>query len=293
LLRKTRPDLVIQAASLISPWSIIGRDHPTAKILGSAGIGIQLPAQLPIVINLMQIIRDLGWTIPVANLSMPDIIHPILETRGLAPTIGLGNVSILHLRVLAAWKQRHRAAVSCEQPLIRVVGHHRQVYDVMQSTPPHDDRYRVQVYVGENGQRDDDLAYMGEPFPPGRVYNTITAASTLPVLRALLPGAKPRRFSAPAPFGLPGGYPVKIEQGNVALDLPDGAHLSSLTEYNQRLGKLDGVERIEADGMVHFTEAAQSAVRQLDPGLAESLDPWDLKDRTDRLLSIIREMGPV
>ncbi len=131
LLRKTRPDLVIQAASLISPWSIIGRDHPTAKILSSAGIGIQLPAQLPIVVNLMQVIRNLGWTIPVANLSMPDIIHPILETRGLAPTIGLGNVSILHLRTLAAWKQRHQTAISCEQPLIRVVGHHRQVYDVM------------------------------------------------------------------------------------------------------------------------------------------------------------------
>ena len=86
---------------------------------------------------------------------------------------------------------------------------------------------------------------------------------------------------------------MKIEPGNVALDLPDGAHLASLTEYNQRLGKLDGVEKIEADGMVHFTEATQSAVREIDPGLAESLDPWDLKNRTDRLQMIIREMGPV
>ena len=213
LLRQTKPDLIIQAASLISPWSIIGRDHPTAKALSAAGIAIQLSMQLPIVINLMQIMRELGWTIPVANLSMPDLIHPILETRGLAPTIGLGNVSILHLRAMAAWKQREHSAVLREEPLIRVIGHHRQVYDVMQASAPKDDQYRVQVYIGEEGERDDDLCYRGLPFPPGPVYNVITAASALPVLGALLPGATARRFSAPAPFGLPGGYPVKIEQG--------------------------------------------------------------------------------
>ena len=39
-------------------------------------------------------------------------------------------------------------------------------------------------------------------------YNAVTAAATLPVLEALLPGAPPLRWSTPAPDGLPGGYPV-------------------------------------------------------------------------------------
>ena len=293
LIRKVRPDLVIQAASLVSPWSIIGRDHPVAGAIGAAGIGIQLPGQLPVVLNLMQVIRDLGRNIPVANLSMPDIIHPILATRGLAPTIGLGNVSIQHLRVLAALKARREASPAGRAPLVRLIGHHQQVYGVMQATPPDDPANRVRVYLGEAGERDDGLAYEGTPFPPGPVYNVITAAAALPVLGALLPEAVPRRFSAPGPLGLPGGYPVTIDQGEVALDLPAGVDPDEAVAFNHRIGRLDGVAEIGPDGAVRFTGAAEAAVRDVDPCLAEPLDPWNLADRTGRLLQIIRDMGPV
>lgn len=290
LLRKVQPDLVVQAASLISPWSIIGRAHPTAKALNAAGIGIQLPVQLPVVLNLMQVVRDLGLTVPVANVSMPDLIHPILASRGLAPTVGLGNVSIIHLRVLAALKPRRQATDSGDETLVRIVGHHKQVYDVMQATPPEDAEKRVRVYIGEAGVRDDGLAYRGTPFPPGPIYNVITAASALPVLEALLPDAPPRRFSAPGPQGLPGGYPVRIAQGTVTLDLPGGEDPDSAVAFNRRLGALDGVAGIDADGIVQFTETAAEAVAGVDPCLAEPLNPWNMDDRTDRLLKIVREI---
>ena len=220
-----------------------------------SGIGIQLPAQLPIVLNLMQAVRGLARPIPVANVSMPDIIHPVLATKGLAPTVGLGNVSILHLRAMAALKQRRQGSGAGNGPLIRLIGHHKQVYDVMQATPPDDPENRVRVYLGEAGARDDGLAYEGTPFPPGPIYNVITAASALPVLGALLPGAAPRRFSAPAPQGLPGGYPVKIDQGGVTLDLPDHVDLDQAVAFNHRIGALDGVAGIGADGVVRFTQA--------------------------------------
>ncbi len=291
MVHKVQPDLIIQAASLISPWSIIGRDHPTAKALNTAGIGVQLPAQLPIVMNVMQVVRDIGLTVPVANLSMPDFIHPILAARGLAPTIGLGNASIIHLRAMAALKQRQQTRDSHSEWLIRVIGHHKQVYDVMQATPPDDVQKHVRVYIGEEGQREDGLAYMGTPFPPGPIYNVITAASALPVLGALLPDAPPRRFSAPGPLGLHGGYPVTIDQGSVTLDLPDGVDMAEACAYNQRMGALDGVAQIEPDGMVWFTQAAADAVRDVAPCLAEPLDPWNLTDRTRRLRKIVSGMG--
>ena len=134
---------------------------------------------------------------------------------------------------------------------------------------------------------------MATPFPPGPVYNVITAASALPVLGALLPGAGPRRFSAPGPQGLPGGYPVKIGQDGVALDLPGSVSLDQAVAFNQRLGALDGVAGIGTDGAVRFTQAAEAAVRDLDPVLAEPLDPWNMADRTDRLLALVRDMGPL
>ena len=290
LLRRERPDLIVQAASLISPWSIIGRDHPTAGTLAAAGIGIQLPMQLPIVLSLMTAVRELGLEIPVANLSMPDIIHPVLGTRGLQPTIGLGNVSILQLRCLSAWKQREQQAATTAGPLLRLVGHHCQVYDVMQARAPQQAQDRVRVFIGDEEVTHNDLAYRGRPVSPGRVYNQITAAAALPVLASLLPGAAPLRFSAPAPLGLPGGYPVRIEEQRPALDLPAGLDLAEAVSCNQRFGRRDGIEAIDEQGTVVFTGAARRAVSQLDPGLAEPLDCFRLGARTRRLQELVQAM---
>lgn len=287
-LRSAQPDLIVQAASLISPWSIIGRDHPTAKALNSAGIAVQLPAHLPIVLNLMRVVRNIGLDVPVANVSMPDIIHPILATQGLAPTVGLGNVSILLLRALAAQKHRHPDLPAKARPLIRMVGHHKHVYGVMQSEPPEDPADHARVYFGEEGRRDDALAYEGSPVPVGPIYNVITAASALPVLAALVPGAPPLRFSAPAPDGLPGGYPVRIEGGVVSLDLPSGIDLGEAVAFNRRMSMADGLAEIASTGEVTFTEDAKAAIHDVDPRLAEPFDPLRAENRTSLLLDTIR-----
>jgi hypothetical protein len=42
----------------------------------------------------------------VANLSLPDLTHPILERVGLAPTVGLGNVAMMLIRARAALRSR-------------------------------------------------------------------------------------------------------------------------------------------------------------------------------------------
>ena len=69
LLRKAAPDLIVQCASLISPWAIIGRPHPTAQSLSKAGIALQIPVQLPILKNVMEVVRELGFDAPVANMT--------------------------------------------------------------------------------------------------------------------------------------------------------------------------------------------------------------------------------
>lgn len=289
LLQETHADLVVQAASPVGPWAIIGRDHPTARALTSAGIGIQLPAQLIVLTTVMTCLRELGHEGPVANVSVPDLSHPILATRGLAPTIGLGNASMMHLRARAAFRDRleREGKPPSAAPLLRVLGHHAQVYGVMQSRQPEDPALSARVYLGEAGDRDDALAYQGPTFAPGPLYNVLTAASALPILGALLPGAAPLRFSAPAPLGLPGGYPVRIEGGRVSLDLPPGVGPAEAEAFNNRLTAQDGVEAIEADGTVHFTEAAQAAVAGLDPRLAAPLRLDDLSERAGLLCEVV------
>jgi hypothetical protein len=168
LIAREAPDLIVQTASLISPWWIIGRDHPIAASLGQAGIGLQLPCQLTIPLTVMRCVCDLGLATLVANLSVPDCTHPILATQGLAPTIGLGNASILHLRARAALRAR-MAAAGGQLPTttLRVIGHHSQLYDAVRCRMPEAPDRRIRVYVGENFERDDALAYEGPQIDVG------------------------------------------------------------------------------------------------------------------------------
>jgi hypothetical protein len=287
MIRRAKPDLIVQSASLISPWSIIGRAHPVAQALSNAGIALQIPAQLPILMNVMQIVRELGVTVPVANITMPDILHPLLARLDLAPTIGLGNVSIHHLRV------RHRLLERDDfngDEEVRVLGHHCQVYDVMKAALPANEDDRVKVFIGASGQRHDTLAYEGAPFASGPIYNEITAASAIPVLMALLPGTSRLQFSAPAPMGLPGGYPVVMDNGEIALDLPSDLSRDEAIALNRRQGERDGVARIDTDGTLYFTDKAMAAVAELDSGLSEPIEPGNLADRTEKFMRVIAEI---
>lgn len=289
LLRRARADLIVQAAALIGPWATIGKDHPVARALVTAGLGVQLPAQLPVLITVMRAVRTLGLTVPVANISLPDVTNRVLDTQGLAPVVGLGNASICHLRVRAALRAEMDAEGREDEalPLIRLAAHHHHVYGVMQGEPPADPADSVQVYIGEDGARRDDLAYRGRPVAPGPVYNVITAAGAVAVLKGLLPGAAPQRFSAPAPLGMVGGYALRIAPDGVALDLPDRMDLAAAEALNRRMGAADGVADIADDGTVTFTEAAHAALADLEPRLAEPLPLADLEPRWHLLREVV------
>ena len=91
LLGRVRPDLVVQCASLRSPSALRGRTDPVAVALTKAGFAIRLPHQVPVALTVMRAARAAGYDGPVANLSFPDVVGPILARLGLAPTVGLGN----------------------------------------------------------------------------------------------------------------------------------------------------------------------------------------------------------
>jgi hypothetical protein len=289
LLRRVQPDLVVQAAALQSPWALVGRDDPIAGAIGSAGLGVRLPLQLPALLSVMRAVRQVGYAGPVANISLPDLTHPILQMLGLAPTIGLGNVSMLMLRVRAAL--RAERGPGSELPLLRLVGQHHQVYDVMTSTAPADPAASPasgpMVWLGESAERRDELAFMAPPMAPGIRYNAVTAAAALPVLLALLPGAEALRWSTPAPFGLAGGYPVRITDGHIDLDLPEGVALADCVAHCLQSGRGDGVDTVDDDGTVHFTDEAKAAVVDVAPDIAEPLRLADLDHRARRLLELL------
>jgi hypothetical protein len=242
---------------------------------------VALPMQLPIIHATMRAVRTVGYTGPIANLSFPDVTNVVLGKIGLAPTVGLGNAAMVALRVRAALRAEHGADTAL--PLIRVIAQHAQLFAVMGARQPADPDERVRVFLGEDGERHDRLAYRGHPLPRGIVLNDVTASSAIETLRALLPGTAPTRLSLPGPLGLPGGYPVRIDAGDVKLDLPPGQALADAVAFNERAGRGDGVEAIADDGTVTFTAEAAEAVQGVAPSLTAPLHPAETTERAARL----------
>lgn len=288
LLKAAKPDLIVQCASLIGPWATIGVEHPIATALSQAGLGVQMPVQLPILKTLMECRADLDITAPVANLSLPDMSHAVMATQGLAPMIGLGNVTIQMLRVRAALRREIANAGddTADMPLLRLVGHHHNVYGVMQCREPDSPDDTVRVFVGEDALARPELAYQGEPVPPGPIYNVITAAASLEVLKGLLPDSAPIRISAPAPIGMLGGYPVIVSREEISLDLPDQVDLEDCKNFQKRMSAADGVAEIESDGTVNFTENARRTMAVIAPALTEPLRLKDLATRAELLKEV-------
>ncbi|NEP27813.1 hypothetical protein [Moorena sp. SIO3I6] len=213
LLRDQRPDLIVQCASLFSPWYLRECQHPVAKVLRMAGFAAQIPAQLPPITTVMSAVREIDFPAPVVNCSYPDLTHPVLAQLDLAPTVGIGNVGMIQYRVQATLLQQSKLSgteVKSDLPLVRVLAHHSQIRAAMSSIRPSDTSSCPKVFIGEGGQRADELVYAGLPLMSNRYLNALTTASGLPILQALLPNKPPLRISAPGPLGLPGGYPIKI-----------------------------------------------------------------------------------
>jgi hypothetical protein len=284
LLRRERPQLVVQCAADLSPWWVGERPDALAAALVQAGFALQLPVQLPLVASVMQAVRSAGLEAPVVNASYPDLTHPILAARGLAPTIGIGNAGMIEARVRAVL--RRRPEIDGAEP-IRVAAHHAHLTPVVLARPPAPPATRPRVYLGEPGRRADELAFAGPPLPAERQLNALAAAAGLPLLRALL-GGPPLRTSAPGPAGLPGGWPVRVEAGRIDIDLPPDVGSEELNAFQWESARQDGVERVEADGTVVFTAAARAA---LSPWTEELAEPLTLDRVEERRALLYRSLG--
>ncbi len=294
LLRRERPDLVLQCGSLFSPWEILAGDDPHIATIRSAGVAIQLPAQLPILFAVMSAVRTVDVPAPVVNLSWPDGTNPIMARLGLAPTLGLGNVTMIVQRVRAALARdaAEHGRNPRDIPLVRALGDAGALWAALSSTPPGNPAEGCRIYLGEEGRRGDEWAYRGHPLESGVHLNELTCASSVAVIEALLPGGAPIRASCPGVGGLPGGYPIRVEDGRVAFDLPPGVSLEDAIAFNTSLAREDGIARVESDGTVIYTDHARAVMAAIDPELAEPLAPARAIERFPRLIAALRAPRP-
>ena len=82
---------------------------------------------------------------------------------------------------------------------------------------------------------------------------------------------------APGVLGLPGGYPICVRRKSIELDLPDGISRDEAVEFNNQWARADGVEGIESNGTLIYTEDARRTAKPFCAELAEPLSPkhWE------------------
>ena len=104
----------------------------------------------------------------------------------------------------------------------------------------------------------------------------ISGASGVPLILALASGAT-WRGHAPGPNGLPGGYPVRVAAGAVALDLPAPVSREEAVAWNARFEEENGLT-VDRNGRAHYAGELRALLARHAPSLADGFAIADLEE---------------
>jgi len=278
LLRRWQPRLVIQCASLLSPYFLAG--HPLKDVVARAGFGFQLPAQLPVAFAVMRAVREAAPSTPVVNCSFPDAVNAVLHRAGLAPLMGIGNAGILHYLIEQAFRR------SSYLPRIQVYAHHGHAIAVLKNQDLGDAPAPVVMVDGERVAWNTVRPRFKRALE-GDEINILTAASARAALRTLCGAPDTVDTSLPGFQGMAGGIPVTLEGGTVRCAHPDSFDTDELVSLMHVWGRMDGIESISDQGVVQFTDRFRAAVEPVLPAMCEPLAPSAARARFDSMRTLI------
>ena len=135
--------------------------------------------------------------------------------------------------------------------------------------------------------RADESVVAPYPRTSGPDVHFLTAGTTVRLVRALLSDSE-ALLHAPAPHGLPGGYPVIVGHGDVQPAPIDGLTLEQAIDINERSHRFDGIERIEPDGTAVFCPEAVDVLRAELGYDCDRLPPGESEARANELIARFR-----
>ncbi len=257
-----KPDVIFSSVTILPSASISRLPFPLFQKLVQAQGGPWLPTTLALLYKLMQAVKETGLKINVLNGGTPDNSHEILSKIGLAPACGIGNIAltILPLKQAIA-EQLHRPL---EQAEVLFFAHSYVVQSLRKGTPGGAPFHLSAFVDGEDVAAQLDLPTLFNTLPATLEHEytqLLTAASAATVFDALTTNIS-AVVHAPGPRGLPGGYPVRVGKQGLEVVLPQDLSLDEAIRINQEGQRLDGVERIDDDGTVHFVERNMAILKE-------------------------------
>jgi hypothetical protein len=253
-IAEERPEILLSTATMATWWLPDLLCPEDARAIRRAGFGVWLPVHLAPTLRLMRAVREARFDGFVLTAPYPDVVNHALGKAGLAPTVGVGNVAEIVPKLLT----RAAGLLDCQptQVQISLVAHHALVSYAYRSTPSRPGEAMPPFLLRvEHDERDvsgeldiSSLMLSPEPITEGRATHLLTASVTIPLIRALMQET-PVRLHAPAPAGLPGGYPITASRAGVKLNL-GGIPMEDAIAVNTAAQEFDGVDRVLDDGTV-------------------------------------------
>ena len=271
LLSSIQPDVVVNCASYYSPWEGIHQPSPWTQLLRNAGFGFTLPLQAAFAIKFAKAVAGHSWPVLFINGCYPDAVNPLLRALDLPVFCGVGNISLLAATL--------RASLGlAPQQRLQVMAHHLHLYT------PKPGVDEAQAWV--DGKRCGNVGSLlvGQRTSAGLEVNKVIGCTGAVLLRDILDG-RDVETHVPGPFGLPGGYPVRVAGTRMELNLPSDLSEQEAIAWNEKIAIADGV-KIHPDGYVEFGEATKHALKQYLPHIAEGFRANEIDKITRSMLEL-------
>jgi len=249
------PAGVLVAASTQSPWEPIDRPSAWTDLLRAGGLAVALPLQAEVALNA----RRAGTGAWVVNACLPDLVNPLLALLGTPVLAGVGNIGML------ATALQDDLGLPDESRLY-VIAHHYHLH------APADPADEARAWLDGAPVDGVGARLAAQRGADRRGMNDLTGALAARLLADLATGAA-RDTHLPGVDGLPGGHPVRVEHGTVALRRPPGVTAAGADALNRAWTAREGVS-FDAE-RVRFGSPVAEALGPVLPRYAEGFAAAD------------------
>jgi hypothetical protein len=278
LIAATSPKVVVQAASVQTSAVIAKTGDGWSKLVAEGGLSATAVSQSLISSRVAAAITEGGQPIDLINCCFPDVVNGIIKALGHEVVSGMGNVAILS----SVFAGARRLA---EPGRIKVLAHYQNLAP-FRRRPVERSGSPPRVWIDGTEIADVYAEFSDIKLTPEPAID-ISGASGVPLVLALANGDNWVGHT-PGPHGLPGGYPVRLQDRQLALDLPAGVTVENAVAWNAAFERNSGL-LIDAEGNVQYTGRLQESLREHSPTLAGGFQVKDLESVYLEMLRL-REM---
>lgn len=260
------PKVVVQAASFQSGNVISNQGNAWTKLVAEGGLSATAVLQAPLSIEVARAVKAARPQAHFINCCFPDVVNPLIAALDLPIACGVGNIAIL--------SNAFAGALGPGAGRLKALAHYQNIAPWRQAVEARAGR-SARVWIDDKEITDVYARFKTVQLTREPAIE-ISGPSGVPLMLAM---AQRRDWSGhlPGPNGLPGGYPVKFNDGRVELDLPVALTRDEAIAWNRRYEEESGLV-VAPDGRAAYTGILRERLQAHSPALAEGFHVRDIAD---------------